>query len=700
MSKFICLILVIFLAVSILNVPVTAISEIKDPASVSELNVEIIQTGKIIVSNGVLDWANINLTAPQKTKTQNTVTTTPVIINELGNQLYNLYLENPPTPITYSIKTKVTVKSQRTTYIPKTYTIPKDVLVYLEPTDAIQSEDAKIKALADSIILDSVDDFEKIARLSGWVTENVEYDLAYGTKAYDAKWVYENKIGTCDEFATLYIAMARSLGFPSRYLSGWAYGDNGWEPHAYAESYIGVWVPVDPTWNEVGHLDAVHLQFSVQKSNEVANNVRVSGIKVGTISWVEDNTELTITDFKEEEKEEIYDMIKSAEILEAGDNAVVILKFTPDEYKVLRVSLLPCAGQYNLATIDETVKDVILRPGKETVVYWVVNINQNLPENYKFSCPLTLNSRLLTIKTIDLSVDTIKKTEKTNANVEVDILSPKLTLGNTQTISVRISDATGGDVIYTGVVTSNDILEQTTIGNGRMDFTFTPIISGKNKIVVYTSTGFVKTVEFYVSQVGDVFIDNIEIPETLLVGEKTNATITIKNNRQTSQIVKLTSLIDGEESIETVSVFITKTVSVPVLFLETGIKKAEFTLYINELEQTVAKQVEVYDLPEITLETVYDYNTDEGILLFNVSGYTAYNISLDFSGEKINVGDVFGQKKMRVTSALGSYTATISYADASGKKYVFNKDIVFESENIIQKILRAIKEFIGSIDVI
>ena len=689
-----------FLTLSSFAVAVNAIITIDDPASVSQLNVDIVQSGKIIVSNGILDWVNINLTAPQKTKTQNTITANPVLINELGSQVYNIYLEKPPTPIIYSVKTKVTTQSQRTTYIPKTYMIPKDVLVYLEPTDSIQSEDEKIKSLAESIVLGSVDDFEKIAKLSSWVTENVEYDLEYGTKAYDAKWVYENHLGTCDEFATLYIAMARSLGFPSRYVSGWAYGDNGWEPHAYAETYLGVWVPVDPTWNEVGHLDAVHVKFSVQKSNEVANNVKVSGIKIGTISWVEDNTELTITDFKEEEKEETYELMKSAELLEAGDDAVVVLKFTPDEYKVLRVSLLPCAGEYNIANIDDKVKDVILRPGKETVVYWIVDINSDLPENYKFSCPLTLNSRLLTTKTIDLSVDTIKNVEKTNADVEIDILSPKLTLGNAQTITLRVTDASGSDVIYAGVVTSSDVLEQTTIGNGRMDFTFTPTTPGKNEIVVYTSTGFVNTIEFDVSEVGDVFIDKIDIPDVLLIGEKINATITIKNNRQTSQTAKLTSLIDGVESIETFSVFKTKTFSVPLLFLETGIKKTEFVLKVNELEQTMAKQIEVYDIPQVSLSGSYDYDASEGVLTFDVSGYTAYNVTLDFSSENIDVGDVLGQKEVRVSSLIGSYAISITYADASGKEYVLKQDIVFEDENIIQKIIRAIKDFIGSIKII
>ncbi|MCK4968654.1 MAG: hypothetical protein KAS12_06365, partial [Candidatus Aenigmarchaeota archaeon] len=453
------------------------------------------------------------------------------------------------------------------------------------------------------------------------------------------------------------------------------------------------------TWNEVGHLDAVHVKFSVQKSNEVANNVKVSGIKIGTISWVEDNTELTITDFKEEEKEETYELVKSADMLKAGDDVVVVLKFMPEEYKVLRVSLLPCSGAYEIADIDDIVKDIILRPGKETVVYWTVNINPNLPENYNFNCPLTINSRLLKSRTIDLAVNTAKKNNIPTATVTTEVLSNKITLGNAQTISVILSNVNGGDVLRAGIVTDNDVIEQTTIGNGRMDFRFTPTTPGKNEIVAYTSTGFVEYIEFDVSEIGDVFIDDITAPEFLRTNEKTNATITIKNNRNTMQTVKLSVSSEDIETVQTLTVLNKKTINVPLSFEKTGMKKITVTIKVNELEQEISKQIEVYDLPKINIQSKYDYDTKEGIILLDVLNYQAHNVSVDFSNKKIDVGDVLGKKEVRVNTTIGTHTATIIYTDASGKEYVLKQDLVFEDESIIQKIIRMIKEFIGSIKV-
>ena len=49
--------------------------------------------------------------------------------------------------------------------------------------------------------------------------------------------------------------MARSIGLPTREISGWAYdGNKKYVLHAWVEVAINVdnvfyWVPIDPTWN-------------------------------------------------------------------------------------------------------------------------------------------------------------------------------------------------------------------------------------------------------------------------------------------------------------------------------------------------------------------------------------------------------------------------------------------------------------------
>ena len=112
----------------------------------------------------------------------------------------------------------------------------------------------------------SKNSFEAAARLTDWVHGYVTYDLAYGDSVMDSSWVFANKVGVCDEYSNLLIAMLRSVGIPARYASGLVYGgiaEKSWQSHAWVEAYLGgEWVPFDPTYGEIGYVDATHVRFS------------------------------------------------------------------------------------------------------------------------------------------------------------------------------------------------------------------------------------------------------------------------------------------------------------------------------------------------------------------------------------------------------------------------------------------------------
>jgi hypothetical protein len=65
----------------------------------------------------------------------------------------------------------------------------------------------------------------------------------------------------------LYVAMARALGIPARIATGLAYTRNAFYYHAWPEVYIdegndrGLWLPVDPTFNQFP-ADAMHVRFA------------------------------------------------------------------------------------------------------------------------------------------------------------------------------------------------------------------------------------------------------------------------------------------------------------------------------------------------------------------------------------------------------------------------------------------------------
>jgi len=91
--------------------------------------------------------------------------------------------------------------------------------------------------------------------------------VKYGNTTKKCSWVLKNKIGTCDEFSSLFIALCRSLGIPARYVSGVAYSNipelEGFGNHAWAEAYFPGygWVPFDPTYGEFGFVNPSHIKL-------------------------------------------------------------------------------------------------------------------------------------------------------------------------------------------------------------------------------------------------------------------------------------------------------------------------------------------------------------------------------------------------------------------------------------------------------
>src|SRR5207342_845808 len=81
-----------------------------------------------------------------------------------------------------------------------------------------------------------------------------------------AREVLRTKVGDCNEHTALYVAMARAVGLPARIAVGLAYSRGAFYYHAWPEVYIdeghgrGLWLPVDPTFNQFP-ADAAHVRL-------------------------------------------------------------------------------------------------------------------------------------------------------------------------------------------------------------------------------------------------------------------------------------------------------------------------------------------------------------------------------------------------------------------------------------------------------
>jgi transglutaminase-like putative cysteine protease len=74
--------------------------------------------------------------------------------------------------------------------------------------------------------------------------------------------VLAERAGDCNEFTTLFVALARASGLPARTVSGLIYLGGRFYYHAWPEVYLNDWVAVDPTFDQFP-ADAAHLRIAV-----------------------------------------------------------------------------------------------------------------------------------------------------------------------------------------------------------------------------------------------------------------------------------------------------------------------------------------------------------------------------------------------------------------------------------------------------
>ena len=137
---------------------------------------------------------------------------------------------------------------------------------WLQPEPLIQSWDPRIAAQARLVVSsgsngrDRANPARAAELLTHWVHATLRRDV--GTTVPSAEKVLETRRGDCNEFATLYVALARSAGLPARTVSGLLYLNGRFYYHAWPEVYLGDWVAVDPMLDQYP-ADAAHVRFAI-----------------------------------------------------------------------------------------------------------------------------------------------------------------------------------------------------------------------------------------------------------------------------------------------------------------------------------------------------------------------------------------------------------------------------------------------------
>lgn len=130
-----------------------------------------------------------------------------------------------------------------------------EVKVFLGPTLLSQSDDPDIKAKAAEIVGTTTDSLAATNAIVKWVFTNLK-NVSGARGNATAKEVLKDRRGDCTEYSALTVALLRAAGIPARNCNGMVYGVNKSQGyfayHAWSEAWVGKWVPVDATVNEVG----------------------------------------------------------------------------------------------------------------------------------------------------------------------------------------------------------------------------------------------------------------------------------------------------------------------------------------------------------------------------------------------------------------------------------------------------------------
>ena len=124
--------------------------------------------------------------------------------------------------------------------------LPLDILYYLYPSRYCQSD--RLLRFVAAEFGDLVPGYSRVTAICNWIYDNVLYLSGSSDSLTSACDTAIERVGVCRDFAHLGIAFCRALNIPARFVSGYAYGLNPPDFHAWFEAYLGGrWYLFDPT---------------------------------------------------------------------------------------------------------------------------------------------------------------------------------------------------------------------------------------------------------------------------------------------------------------------------------------------------------------------------------------------------------------------------------------------------------------------
>ncbi|WP_298689647.1 transglutaminase family protein [uncultured Sphingomonas sp.] len=166
-----------------------------------------------------------------------------------GNEISMLYVDGPIDRIALSVGGEVLTEDKAGMVVGAPEPLPLEL--FLRQT-AQTKPDGAIRSFAHDVAEGSADPLSRLHALCGGINRHIRFDTGDGNPDRDAGVAFAEGHGVCQDHAHIFIAAARILGHPARYVSGHLWRTDGQtvQPaaHAWAEAHIEGygWIGFDP----------------------------------------------------------------------------------------------------------------------------------------------------------------------------------------------------------------------------------------------------------------------------------------------------------------------------------------------------------------------------------------------------------------------------------------------------------------------
>lgn len=147
---------------------------------------------------------------------------------------------------------------------------------YLGKDNLIDPTLPQVQVLVEQILKDEKDVWQASLKILNWVWEYIKPD--FQVKPQTTSEILMQKYGAIAEHVTLFAALARASGIPTRIAAGVRYTEDLWEGWLWNEIWLGKWVAIDPSYLQ-SHPNALLIKLMSSSSIEELNSVAIKHIK-------------------------------------------------------------------------------------------------------------------------------------------------------------------------------------------------------------------------------------------------------------------------------------------------------------------------------------------------------------------------------------------------------------------------------------